>query len=60
MSEIKLEVGKSYKNGFGSLVDIVQFIYGRFVDSKGVCYNHSGKFNNYGRPSRYDLIEEVK
>ena len=63
MSEIKLEVGKTYRNRKGEEVKIVgKDREGKFpyTGSDGGWYTERGRFLLYGEVSSRDLIEEVE
>lgn len=61
MSELKLEVGKSYVNRTGEVVEIVQKdedVNWPYVDSNGDVYEECGYFCNGISWRELDLIEE--
>ena len=63
MSEIKLQVGKTYRNRKGEKVKIVgKDREGKFpyTGSDGEWYTERGRFLLYGEISSRDLIEEVE
>jgi hypothetical protein len=60
--ELKLEVGKTYRNREGKEVKIVKFAPGDnypFVDSDDWSYTENGRFSPPAE-SRHDLLEEIK
>ena len=61
MSELKLEVGKSYVNRAGEVVEIVQKdkdVNWPYVDSNGDVYEECGYFCDGISLKEFDLIEE--
>lgn len=61
MSELKLEVGKSYVNRAGEVVEIVQKdkdVNWPYVDSNGESYEEQGYFCDGISLKEFDLIEE--
>ena len=61
MSQIKLEVGKAYRNRSGGIVTIVAENPGelmQFVDSAGESYRSDARSNILGHSTPSDLIEE--
>lgn len=63
MSNLKLEVGKSYINGNGSVVKIVEFsARGSYPyrDDDGLIYSEDGRYDIDGLFPELNLGEEVK
>ena len=61
MAELKIEVGKKYKDGNGDEITIVKYKehQGIFIDEDDYGFYPNGVFAYY-EDKDYDLIEEVK
>jgi len=65
MSQIKLEVGKTYRSWRGEEVTIVKYDSDsedprRYMGDDHKWYTKDGRFDYFFGDSLYDLVEEVK